>query len=171
MTDAIQSETHAKWTHLPARPWKYTGCTREVYQACHGAPIQPGTSCDHCGTGIAEVHNFLSVETGKTFKVGSSCVYKMLAEMQCKALTAAEVAIRKARNKAARARAAKKKANDRETAAALLTEHATLFATLPHPRGFYGKTLADFATWMLANGGGPAAKQVVAALTAALPAE
>ena len=37
---------------LGLAPYTFLGCERKVYQACQGAPEQPGGSCDYCGTGI-----------------------------------------------------------------------------------------------------------------------
>ena len=64
METATTDERHPDWPHLPAPPWRYLGMTVEKYQACPGAPIQPGASCDHCGTGIMDVHLFEATRTG-----------------------------------------------------------------------------------------------------------
>lgn len=40
-----------------------------------GAPGQPMGSCDYCGTGIADCFTIRSAD-GRTFVVGSDCVYK-----------------------------------------------------------------------------------------------
>lgn len=60
---------------LGKAPFRVVGYERRVFQACQGAPIQVGGSCDHCGTGI--IHTFIiqGADGGK-FKVGSSCVFK-----------------------------------------------------------------------------------------------
>lgn len=60
---------------LGRAPFRMTGCTRRLYQACHGAPIQPGAACDYCGTGIIWTFTIQS-DDGKTFIVGSDCVRK-----------------------------------------------------------------------------------------------
>lgn len=60
---------------LGKAPFKFIGMHTCTYQACHGAPIQAGSSCDHCGTGIMYVCTIRD-SLGKTFKVGSSCVLK-----------------------------------------------------------------------------------------------
>lgn len=54
-----------------------TGITVEKYQACPGAPIQPGSSCDHCGTGIMYVVQLRNVDDGSTMKVGTTCAEKV----------------------------------------------------------------------------------------------
>ena len=40
------------FTHLAPAPYTFEGWVKKIYRACHGAPAQPGSSCDHCGTGI-----------------------------------------------------------------------------------------------------------------------
>jgi hypothetical protein len=156
------------WTHLPPRPWRYHGFTIETYQACHGAPIQPGYACDHCSTGIKETHWFTGAN-GKRFGVGSTCVGKMLREMRTKSLAAAERAIKKERNRKSRERAAAKRRADRQKAEAMLVETRGAAEQIPHPAEWaaeQGLTLADWAEWMLTHGGGPASKKVVARLEA-----
>lgn len=63
---------------LGKAPYKFVGYSREIFQAVPGdpnCPIQPGTSCDFCATGIMDVFWFVSAD-GKRFKVGSDCVKK-----------------------------------------------------------------------------------------------
>jgi hypothetical protein len=51
------------------------------YQACAGAPFQPGGSCDYCGTAI--VNQFWIVGSNpaqKPFKVGCDCVEKVFKQ-------------------------------------------------------------------------------------------
>ena len=177
---------HHRWPHLPAAPWKYTGRTREVYQAIPGAPdcpLQPGASCDHCGTGIYETHHFVGAE-GAHFKVGSDCIRAMVKQAREDAaeaklppsLVAAERAVKASKNEAARARAAVRRdkaaaerADAKARARELLAARRDLARAKPHPlawRAERGDTLADWAEWMLANGGGPACAQVLAALEA-----
>ena len=177
---------HHRWPHLPAAPWRYTGHTREVYQAVPGdpnCPLQPGGSCDHCSTGIYEHHHFVGAD-GARFKVGSDCVRSMIVQIAADqrdakipaSLRAAERAVKNARNAAARERSAAKRERaavarrDAKAAArALLEARRDLAAAQPHPlawRAERGDTLADWAQWMLDNGGAPACAQVVAALEA-----
>lgn len=61
---------------LGKAPFRFAGFSVETYQACHGAPTQPGTSCDYCGTGIMNVCHVESAD-GKTFKVGIDCIQKV----------------------------------------------------------------------------------------------
>jgi hypothetical protein len=63
---------------LGKAPFRVRGFGREVYQAVPGdpnCPLQPGTSCDYCGTGIMDVAYVESAD-GKRFKVGCDCVAK-----------------------------------------------------------------------------------------------
>lgn len=61
--------------HLAPGPYKVVGFDRRTYQACPGAPVQVGGSCDHCGTGIIDTF-VIQGSNGHRFKVGSSCVLK-----------------------------------------------------------------------------------------------
>jgi len=159
---------HERWPHLPAAPWRYLGHTREVFQAVPGdpnCPIQPGASCDHCGTAIYETHRFCAAD-GRVFKVGSTCVSKMLAEQRTNSLAAAERAIKAQRREQARERAANKRAVDYETLTALLADETVraALASKPHPLPFKaseGETLLDWAAWMHENGGGRAHANVI----------
>lgn len=169
MSPAAQTDRHALWQHLPARPWKYTGYSREVYQACPGAPVQVGGSCDHCSTGIMDTFHFEAPETGEKFKVGSTCVGKMLKEMKTRSLSAAMVAIRRQRNAKARERAAVRREARKAEATALIETVRDTASALPHPqewRAKQGDTLTDWAEWMLKNGGEPAYKAVIKRLAA-----
>jgi hypothetical protein len=71
----------ADWVHpfevagLGKAPFRFVGSERRVYQACPGAPIQPGTSCDYCGTGIMYVA-WVQGKDGKKFKVGLDCAMR-----------------------------------------------------------------------------------------------
>ena len=58
---------------LGKAPFRYCGMTESKYQACHGAPVQPGSSCDYCGQGIMYVCEISSAD-GRRFKVGCDCV-------------------------------------------------------------------------------------------------
>ena len=60
---------------LGAAPFRFIGMEEKTYQACHGAPVQPGSSCDYCGTAIRYVC-WIKSSDGKQFKVGTDCVHK-----------------------------------------------------------------------------------------------
>lgn len=64
---------------LGKAPFRVIGYGREVFQAIPGdssCPLQPGTSCDYCGTGIMDVA-YVKSSDGKEFKVGCDCVAKV----------------------------------------------------------------------------------------------
>jgi hypothetical protein len=59
---------------LGPAPFRFVDVFKVVYQACPGAPIQPGGCCDYCGTAIFYQYVIRAAD-GKKFKVGSECVY------------------------------------------------------------------------------------------------
>jgi hypothetical protein len=60
---------------LGTAPFTVEGMRVMKYQACQGAPIQPGSSCDYCGQGIMLVFAIRGAD-GRRFKVGCDCVLK-----------------------------------------------------------------------------------------------
>lgn len=58
---------------LGTAPFRCVGVFKNVYCAGAGAPIQPGGSCDFCGTGIMYEYKILGSD-GRAFKVGCDCV-------------------------------------------------------------------------------------------------
>lgn len=66
---------------LGSAPFRCVGVRKNAYQACHGAPVQPGGSCNHCGTGIMYEYIIRNAEGGQ-FVVGSDCVMKTGGEGQ-----------------------------------------------------------------------------------------
>lgn len=58
---------------LGKAPFGVVGFYTAKYQACPGAPVQPGTSCDYCGQGIMYVCKIQAAD-GREFKVGCDCV-------------------------------------------------------------------------------------------------
>lgn len=146
----MENETKHVWeiAGLGQAPYTYIGHTTEHYQACPGAPIQVGGSCDFCGQGISEMYRFRSAD-GKVFKVGSNCVKragdKGLIRMIAKDVKAHQKATREARQDA-RIAAAK----------GMLDSVAVRLTALPHPHPWMaekGKTALDWVNWMLANAG------------------
>lgn len=61
---------------LGLAPFHFDGMSEKTYQACSGAPVQAGGSCDYCGTGIRYCCHIRSSD-GKTFIVGTDCVLKL----------------------------------------------------------------------------------------------
>jgi hypothetical protein len=60
---------------LGIAPFYCFSSEEKIFQACPGAPIQPGSSCDYCGQGIRYVY-WIKGRTGSAFKVGSDCVMR-----------------------------------------------------------------------------------------------
>ena len=60
---------------LGPAPYRFTGVTEMVYQACPGAPKQAGTNCQYCGTGIIWAYG-LEAANGYKFHVGCDCIEK-----------------------------------------------------------------------------------------------
>ena len=58
---------------LGIAPFKVTGFSTMKYQGSPDAPVQPGGTCDYCGTAIMYVCHIRD-NHGHTFKVGSDCV-------------------------------------------------------------------------------------------------
>lgn len=113
---------------LGKAPFRYTGMHESVYQACPGAPIQPGSSCDYCGTGIRYCFGIRSAD-GVTSKVGSECIHKH-GDDGLKHAHKADPAVRKHQRELRHAREAKKMA-------ALLEQFEAAkpkLAALPHSK-------------------------------------
>lgn len=60
---------------LGKAPFRFVGYSERKYQACPDAPVQPGASCDYCGTGIMGCYEVRSAD-GKRFVVGCDCIEK-----------------------------------------------------------------------------------------------
>lgn len=74
MNNGIHCFENAK---LGKAPFRVVGFEVRKYQACPGAPVQPGASCDYCGTGIMNVFHIKGAGVEDTpFKVGCDCVAK-----------------------------------------------------------------------------------------------
>lgn len=133
-------------------PFHFIGFSKMAYQACQGAPVQPGTSCDYCGTGIMYVCHIKSAD-GKTFKVGCDCVNKT-----------GDAGLLKAYKRSAEYRRHQRELRHAKDVikTAELTEiiarpqvQASLRA-LPHPHSYYaekGKTYLDYVQFMVSCSG------------------
>jgi hypothetical protein len=128
---------------LGKAPFRFVGCESKTYQACPGAPLQPGGSCDYCGTAIT-IHCHVVSADGRRFKVGSDCIAKVGDAGLKRAVDAKKKEARKARE-AARIAEGAGMLYDPELRERLERE--------PHPNGFKGKTLLDWANWMLDHAG------------------
>lgn len=60
---------------LGKAPFRCVGSFELKWQACPGAPIQPGGSCDYCSQGIMYAYAIKSAD-GRRFKVGCDCVMR-----------------------------------------------------------------------------------------------
>ena len=73
---------------VPVR-WRVVGFRVSVYQACHGAPVQPGGCCENCGQGIKYV---VTVESndGRRMDVGQDCAVTLHGGPELAEIRAAE---------------------------------------------------------------------------------
>lgn len=123
-----------------------------------GAPGQPVGTCRFCGNVIANCC-VIRDRDGKTFEVGSDCVFKVA--VNDKTMVSA---VRKAVNAKA-----KETRHERENAriawaAINLPRVEAAWKGQPHPYKYMaddGKSLWDWATWMLANAGNRGKLEVV----------
>jgi hypothetical protein len=128
------------FAHLGEYPYTYIGYQYLTYQACPGAPIQVGGSCDHCMTGIKDAFRFRSAD-GKVFKVGNQCVAKAGDRGLKKAIDNDLKKIRRERKA--------KRDNERiEAAMALYEANKDYLATLPHPMDFTDRETGEALTFV-----------------------
>lgn len=139
---------------LGVAPFRCTGHSVAKYQACHGAPIQPGASCDYCGTGIVDVFHVRSSD-GRAFKVGCDCVRRVFAKFDGSIPPEFRheiAAMEREKREAKRVAAWNRLTARRDQALATLATHSSLFLNEPHPNEYYastGKTRRDYLDWML----------------------
>ncbi len=137
---------------LGRAPFRFMGMTKRVYQACSGAPIQPGASCDYCGTGIMYVYHIQDAD-GKKFHVGCECV-RHTGDQGLIDLIARKVREQKreARHESERARIvqAKQILDDVDVRIALQIELHPLAARNEY---FGSQSRLDWAEWMMENSG------------------
>lgn len=122
---------------------------------------KPGGSCAYCGTYIVVMCNVESAD-GRSFHVGTDCIEKV-------GTAGMRRVVNETMAKRRRAKAAGKRAKDRETLTALLADDSVraLLASKPHPSKWgadNGRTLLDWAEWMLSNGGGQAHAKAIKAV-------
>ncbi len=146
---------------LGLAPFQYVRSYESKYVACQGAPVQPGTCCDYCGTGIMYVFVIRSSD-GKQFKVGCECVNKTddrgLINVTKKAMNKLKADARHARE-AEKIAAARKLLADSEIRAKLATEKHPRAMEMGNPF-FDDKSLLDWADWMMKNAGNSGRMQV-----------
>lgn len=137
---------------LGCPPYRFTGLNKNIYQACPGAPIQPGGSCDYCGTALMNEFHFVSKD-GKTFKVGCDCIRKTgdkglrrvisMVEKEKRDLKAAENRKKEYAQKLALIESLK---------VALTDTVIESLKSLPHPM-IPRYTLYDYVTFLMERGG------------------
>jgi hypothetical protein len=133
---------------LGKAPFRFVGMNVNTYQACAGAPIQAGGSCDYCGTGIMYEFRIRSTD-GKESVVGCDCINKV-GDMGLKRMVETSPEYRKweAEKKAAKTQATI------EELKALITTHEEAMQVKAHPMGFTDRTTGkpltyrDYVTWM-----------------------
>jgi len=158
---------------LGAFPYRFMGVTKKIFQAAPDAPVQPGSSCDYCGTGIS-LEYWLQSADGKRFKVGCDCILKTTSDRSL--IVAVKTAKQQHEADLRQARAEKKRAAEVvEIAAAIerIGEVTAAWSEQPHPRAargefFANKTRMDWATWMLDNAGHAGRLTVARAIALAL---
>ncbi len=155
------------FAHLAPGPYRFLGLeTTEAREESNRAAERDGLvfttnlcggSCDHCGTSIWDVYRFQG-SNGVRFKLGSSCVLKILTPGSA---AAHDPAIAKAKTAIRKAAAAKRHARDASKISALVATMAdpaqvARLAAFPSPnarraeRGeTLGETLADHVAWVL----------------------
>lgn len=161
MTDTIHKFEAAG---LGKAPFKVVGCYESKFQAVPGdpnCPIQPGTSCDYCATGIMIVYRIKSSD-GKEFKVGCDCVLK-----------AGDAGLKKQVNRLKTDARHTKEAAKIDAIKAKLADPSvrSILAAKPHPNAFMankGATLLDSCEWMMAHAGNSGKLRVSGAINKAL---
>lgn len=136
---------------LGKAPFRFVGTYESKFQAVPGdpnCPIQPGTSCDYCGTGIMLVCRIRDAQ-GKEFKVGCDCVAKTGDAGLSRQVDSAV---------ANRRRAMTHKRQDETIAAgkAALSEVVDVLRAQPHPAAYMaekGLTLLDSVEWLFEHAG------------------
>lgn len=156
-------------------PYTFIGQEESKYQACYGAPVQPGSSCDFCGTGIMEVYWFRSAAR-VVFKVGCDCMFKAARGSDDFALQTKAAALKRMHDR--KLRHAREAVKADELRALLAdTKAREVLAAMPHPseyRAARGETLLDSVEWMAKNAGATGKiatlRTIKAALAQATPA-
>jgi len=148
----METRTHKfERAGLGKYPYRVVGNYESKYQSIPGdpnCPIQPGSSCDYCGTGIINVFVIRSAD-GKEFKVGCDCVAKAGdagLKRQVKQIVNAETTRRRHARDDSRIEAGMK----------LLESCRSALEKTPHPNRWQssrGLTMADWCDWMMANSG------------------
>lgn len=139
---------------LGKAPFRFTGSvTEKTFQACHGAPVQNGSTCDFCGTCI-RYEFWVESSDKKTFKVGCDCIHKTEDAGLLRQISVAERKLRDAKNAAAKERKKARLAARVKAASEKLNRVRGTLANRPHPNEYYagqGRTMLDYVNWCLLN--------------------
>ena len=156
---------------LGVAPYHVIGFDTCQYQACPGAPILPGTSCDYCGQGIMYVMK-VQASDGKKFKVGCDCVMKVSkAVKDYPSQRALDVAARKLKTQIRHDREAARIKEGFEWIDS--QEVFSKLSSIPHPYKWQsdkGLTMADYVNWMRKNAGNAGKLEMIKVVKAALSA-
>jgi hypothetical protein len=143
---------------LGIAPFRFVRFYESKYCACPGAPVQPGTSCDYCGTGIMGVYVIKDCN-GKEFKVGCECVKKTDDAGLIDTVKRAQAKHRQELKYEARKVLV-------TTLRDLVAQNAIQkrLTMQPHPNSYFaeqGKTRLDYVEYMILNGGDDIRKALI----------
>lgn len=152
-------------------PFRFLGAFESKFQACPGAEVKAGSSCDCCGQSIVNVFRFKgSLPSDAEFKVGVDCARK--ATMDDANLRRKIDRVQKEHEAEMRARRKARKINDaRAPLVDLIAANQETLRQRPHPlawRAAQGETLLAWGEWMLAHCGADRLKEVSRTLVDAL---
>jgi len=139
---------------LGKAPYRFVGYQKLIYQACQGAPIQPGGSCDYCGTAIINAF-FLKSADDKTFKVGCDCIEKSGDKGLRKAISVVEKEKRQKKAAEKRQKEWEKRNELKKEIEGILEKNPKIVASLkvkPHP-SIPRYNLLNYVEWMLIYAG------------------
>jgi hypothetical protein len=149
---------------LGKAPFRFVGMFESKFQAAPGEPVRAGSTCDYCPSAIMQCYRIRSVD-GREFKVGCECVRKVgdaaLVNQVDKAKRAHERSKRERRAESVKVELAAK-LGDGSVRAAL--------ANKPHPvtlMAAAGKSLLDWAEWMVQRAGAAGREKVLKAVSEA----
>jgi len=148
---------------LGKAPFACIGVEIKRYQACHGAPIQPGGACQYCGMAIVECC-IIKASDGRQFVVGNVCVGKT---HDAKLVSDTDKRLAQLRREARHLKEAECIGSmegwlrDAQICRKLEAE--------PAPNGSYSSNLLAWAVWMLENAGNSGRMRVYRRVKKLLP--
>jgi hypothetical protein len=153
---------------LGKAPFRVLGYEYKTFQACPGAPIQPGGSCAYCGQGIVNIFKIESAD-GVRSNIGPDCIRKT-GDAGLRKVVDAQV--REAARQARMKKAVQVSAELTELLA--VPEIREALARQDHPRKSWGVmfeqlTRLDYIAWCMDNGGASGRAKILKALKAEFP--